>query len=58
MEIKTKTANTGKVFAYKENGVEIVLGQTLYLGVNDDGTRYYQIDKPVETPKEADNAVD
>lgn len=46
MEIKTKTASDGKVFAYKENGVEIVLGQTLYLGLNDDGKRYYEIDKP------------
>lgn len=56
--IKTITADTGKVFAYQENGTEIILGEKLYLGVNDDGTRYYQIDKPVETPKEADNAVD
>ena len=38
-------ASEGKVFAYKdEQGQEIVLGQTLYLGINDDGSRYYEIE--------------
>lgn len=45
--LRTKTASEGKVFAYKdENGEEIVLGSTLYLGKNDDGSRYYEIDDP------------
>lgn len=42
-------AKPGKVFAYKdEEGEEIVLGSILYLGINDDGKRYYQIDAPKE----------
>ena len=46
-EIKTMKASEGKIFAYKdENGEEILLGNTLYLGINDDGSRYYEVDKP------------
>lgn len=45
--LRTKVANEGKVFAYKDsNGEEIVLGSILYLGKNDDGSRYYEIDDP------------
>lgn len=45
--LKVKKASEGKVWAYKNNkGEEITLGRTLYLGVNDDGSRYYEIDKP------------
>lgn len=51
--LRTKIASEGKVFAYKdENGEEIVLGSILYLGVNDDGSRYYEIDAPAEVPLE------
>lgn len=40
-------ATEGKVFAYKDKeGNEIVLGAVLYLGVNDDGSRYYEVDAP------------
>lgn len=47
MALRTMTASEGKVFAYKdENGEEIVLGSVLYLGINDDGSRYYEIDDP------------
>lgn len=47
MALRTMTASEGKVFAYKdEKGEEIILGQTLYLGVNDDGSRYYEVDEP------------
>lgn len=51
--MRTLTADEGKIFAYKnEKGEEQVLGPVLYLGINDDGTRYYQIDKPTEQPVE------
>lgn len=43
--MKVITAEEGKVFAYKEGEEEIVLGSVLYLGVNDDGSRYYQVEK-------------
>ena len=47
MALRTMTASEGKVFAYKdENGEEIILGSVLYLGINDDGSRYYEIDDP------------
>lgn len=47
--MKTLQAEASKVFAYKnEQGEEIILGEVLYLGKNDDGTRYYQVDKNVE----------
>ena len=42
-------AKEGKVFAYKdENGEEVILGTEIYLGKEDDGLRYYEIDKPEE----------
>lgn len=45
--VKIKQASEGKVFAYKdEKGEEIILGATLYLGINDDGSRYYEVDDP------------
>ena len=45
--LRTKIAREGKVFAYKdEKGQEIVLGSILYLGIKDDGSRYYEIDDP------------
>lgn len=43
--MKIINASEGKVFAYKdEQGQEIILGSTLYLGINDDGSRYYEIE--------------
>lgn len=43
--MKTLIADENKVWAYKdENGEEIVLGSVLYLGKNDDGSRYYQVE--------------
>lgn len=49
MALRTKEASEGKVFAYKDqNGEEIILGSTLYLGINDDGSRYYEVDEQVE----------
>ena len=45
--LRTKVASKGKVFAYKdESGEEIILGSILYLGKNDDGSRYYEIEDP------------
>ena len=47
--MKTLTASEGKVFAYKDNNnEEIILGSVLYLGCNDDGSRYYETEQPVE----------
>lgn len=44
-----KTASEGKVFAYKDdNGEEIRLGGVLYLGINDDGSRYYEVEEIIE----------
>lgn len=50
--LRTKVASEGKVFAYKnENGEEIVLGSILYLGKNDDGSRYYEVDEIIDGEK-------
>lgn len=47
--MKILTAEQGKIFAYiDEKGNEVILGETLYLGKNDDGKRYYQIEKSEE----------
>lgn len=52
-------ASEGKVFAYKdEEGNEVVLGSELYLGVNDDGSQYYEIDAPVENKEEEDTVIE
>ena len=49
MALRTKQASEGKVFAYKnEKDEEIVLSSTLYLGINDDGSRYYEVDEPIK----------
>lgn len=49
MALRIKQASEGKIFAYKDdNGEEIILGSTLYLGINDDGSRYYEVDEPKE----------
>lgn len=45
--MKVLTASEGKVFAYKDDkGEEIILGTEIYLGKEDDGARYYEIDAP------------
>ena len=45
--LKIKKASEGKVWAYKnDKGEEITLGKTLYLGIDDDGSRYYEINDP------------
>lgn len=49
MALRKKEASEGKVFAYKDqNGEEIILGSTLYLGINDDGSRYYEVEEMKE----------
>lgn len=54
--MKILQAEEGKVFAYKdENGEEVVLGEVLYLGKNDDGSRYYQVEKPQEVEDDRHN---
>lgn len=46
MEREILTAEPGKIFAYKdEKDEEIRMGNILYLGVNDNGSRYYQVDE-------------
>ena len=50
--MKTLIVEQGKVWAYKENGEEIILGDILYLGKNDNGERYYQIEKVVQDANE------
>ena len=43
--MKILKASEGKIFAYKDRtGEEVKLGYVLYLGVNDDETRYYEVD--------------
>ena len=38
------TAQEGKTFAFKnEKDEEVILGSVLYLGKNDDGSRYYEV---------------
>lgn len=45
--MKILKANPGKIFAYRdEQGYEIILGIEIYLGINDDGSRYYEIPDP------------
>ena len=46
--MKILQAEEGKVFAYKDGEEEIVLGEVLCLGKNDNGERYYQSDKKEE----------
>lgn len=56
--MKIITASEGKIFAYKdEQGQEIILGQTLYLGINDDGSRYYEIEDPILIPDENNTII-
>lgn len=51
--METMKANEGKVFAYlDEDGNEVILGEELYLGVEDDGSRYYEVDKPDNADEE------
>lgn len=52
--MKTLIAEQGKVWAYRENGEEIILGSVLYLGKNDNGERYYQVEKPSNEPENID----
>ena len=54
--MKTLIAEQGKVWAYKENGEEIILGSVLYLGKNDNGERYYQVEKLSNEPENIDRA--
>lgn len=42
--MKVLRADEGKVWAYIENSKEIVLGEVIYLGKNDNGERYYQVE--------------
>lgn len=53
-----KTASSGKVWAYKDqNNEEIILGSVLYLGKNDDGSRYYEVDDPNYIPDKNNDII-
>ena len=53
MNNKILIAEEGKVFAYKDKeGKENILGSILYLGKNDDGSRYYQIEEIKEVEQD------
>ncbi len=41
-------ADEGKVYAILIDGNEVILGKKIYLGINADITKYYQIDEPKE----------
>lgn len=52
MALRTKQASEGKIFAYKDENDNIVeLGSILYLGCNDDGSRYFEIENKEEEEK-------
>ena len=60
LQLVDETGNLSetKVFAYKDSkGKEFILSNQLYLGKNDDGSRYYEVDKPKEniTENEQEN---
>lgn len=57
MELKIKTASLGKLWAYVENGEEIILGSTLILGISDDGSRYYEVDDPDYVPTDNSDII-
>lgn len=44
--MRIKQAKTGYIWAYKEEEKEVLLGDIIYLGINDDGSRYYEIPDP------------
>lgn len=50
--MKILVAQEGKIFAYKDNDQEIILGNILYLGIDDNGLRYYEVDIPQENTLE------
>jgi len=57
--MKVMKASEGKVFAYKdEEGNEVILGAELYLGINDDGSRYYEVDAPKPEEENAEPQED
>ena len=51
------TAQLGKVWAYKDGNEEIILGSILYLGKNDDGSRYYEVDDPNYIPDKTNDII-
>ena len=52
MALRIKQASEGKIFAYKDENDNIVeLGSILYLGCNDDGSRYFEIENKEKEEK-------
>lgn len=52
-----KIATPGKIWAYKDGEEERILGDVLYLGKNDDGSRYYEVDAPNYTPNKTNDII-
>lgn len=50
-------AKPGYIWAYKENDEEILLGNELYLGINDDGSRYYEVPDPALVPDKNNDII-
>ena len=46
--MKVLIAQEGKTWAYMYNDERIILGSKIYLGKNDDGSKYFEIDLPRE----------
>ena len=55
MEIVKMKAQEGFVWAYKDGENEIRMGNTLYLGANDNGERYYEVEEIVDVPNDLPN---
>ena len=56
MNIRILRATEGRTFAYKNEQNEIIyLGPVVYLGVNDDGSRYFETEPPIEEEPSEEN---
>lgn len=55
---KKLIASPGKVWAYRDqNNEELYLGSVLYLGKNDDISRYYEVDDPNYVPDKNNDII-
>lgn len=51
--VREMKAKEGFVWAYKNGEDEVLMGNTLYLGINDTGERYYEVE---ELPNDLPNS--
>mgnify|MGYP003549530363 CR=1 FL=1 len=54
--VREMIAKEGFVWAYKDGEEEIRMGNTLYLGANDTGERYYEVEEIVDVPNDLPNS--